>query len=368
MTKLLRVAIYSLTSKPGRENLIKIISIILCLFFIPIILLSGFSSTYFSFFGGISSDENDVYTQAISEVKEELSIANNLEACILRAIYYKQNNTLEIEKNLLVDEIKTYFVKSESKERTVKEEDIKLLTKQIDDLKKQLDDENKKQNKNHNQIEKIEKAINELNLELKDKQNIFDSEKDIEYSFFELQEIKEILKKSPFSFDDKFIYEIENYAIYINGHTSINFDNITFENETANNTQKRIVEVAISASDYGIKATKNQCEAWVADIYQKVLGVRGYAPSAILAGRAWSVSADWSKIQVGAAVYGTASQQYGHVGIYIGNGLVIHNLSGYVKTESLESWVKSYNGKCWGWENAQNLTGNPIFNCVGGMI
>ncbi len=106
----------------------------------------------------------------------------------------------------------------------------------------------------------------------------------------------------------------------------------------------------------------------MADIYQKVLGSRGHAPSAIAAGRSWSVSSDWSKIQIGATVYGLSSNQYGHVGIYIGNGIVIHNLDGYIKTQSLESWVKSYKGMCWGWENGKNLTGNPEYNCIGGLI
>lgn len=31
---------------------------------------------------------------------------------------------------------------------------------------------------------------------------------------------------------------------------------------------------------------------------------------------------------------------HGHVGIYIGNGKVIHNLSSTVKVQSLEGWVK----------------------------
>lgn len=69
----------------------------------------------------------------------------------------------------------------------------------------------------------------------------------------------------------------------------------------------------------------------------------------------WAVSQDFSKIQVGATVYGYSSSQFGHVGIYIGNGKVIHNLSGTVKVQSLESWVKDFKGFAWGWENGENL-------------
>lgn len=366
MTEFIRAALYTLTSKPGREGVVKVISIILCALFIPSILLSGFATTYLSVYGGTTSD--DVYSQAVSKVKSELSIENDLKPAVLRAMYFKFNDTLDAEKSDIINTIKTYFVKSEENERTVKQEDIDLLKEEITSLQEQLDEENEKVNKNLFKIAQLTKELEELNIKLTEAQAIFDSESDVKYSFFEMDEITQILKTAPFSFDDNFIKEINNYVIYFGGYGTIDFDNITFENETANDTQRMIVKVAISASDYGIKATENQCEAWVADIYQKVLGVRGYAPSAVMAGRAWSVSTDWSKIQVGAAVYGTAAQQYGHVGIYIGNGLVIHNLSGYVKTESLESWVRAYNGKCWGWENAQNLTGNPIFDCVGGMI
>ncbi len=64
----------------------------------------------------------------------------------------------------------------------------------------------------------------------------------------------------------------------------------------------------------------------------------------------WGVSSDWSKISVGATVYGYASNPYGHVGIYIGNGMVAHNI-GEIKIQSLESWFETYKGFAWGFEN-----------------
>lgn len=366
MARFIRVALYALSSKPEREAIVKVISGILCALFIPTIIFSGFATTYLSVYGGTES--NDVFSQAVIEVKNELSIENNLEPSILRAIYYKMNNTLDVPKDDIIGTIKKYFIKSQRKERTVTQEDIDSLKKQLAEIDKQIQDEESKEITNSKIITELTNNKEDLLKKIEEAQTVFDSEKDIEYSFLGMEEIKQKLKAKPFSFDENYLKEIEDYIIYISSHTTVDFSNISFENESANDTQKKIVAVALSASEYGINANVNQCEAWVADIYQKVLGVRGYAPSAIMAGRSWSVSTDWSKIQVGAAVYGTASQQYGHVGIYIGNGLVIHNLSGNVKTESLESWVNTYNGKCWGWENAQNLTGNPLFNCVGGMI
>lgn len=72
----------------------------------------------------------------------------------------------------------------------------------------------------------------------------------------------------------------------------------------------------------------------------------------------WAVSDDWSQIKVGATVYGYASNPYGHVDFNIGNGKVIHNLSGTVKVQSLESWVKDFKGFAWGWENGKILNKN----------
>lgn len=137
---------------------------------------------------------------------------------------------------------------------------------------------------------------------------------------------------------------------------TIDIGSIDFGDETVNETQKKVVAVATNSEGYGISAKSGYCQAWVADVYQAVTGSRGFAHCALCAAEKWAVSDDWSKIQVGATVYGYASNPYGHVGIYIGNGKVIHNLSGTVKVQSLESWVKGFKGFAWGWENEMDFT------------
>ena len=135
----------------------------------------------------------------------------------------------------------------------------------------------------------------------------------------------------------------------------IDIGSLDFGDETVNDTQRKIVAVATNSESYGISAKSGYCQAWVADVYQAVTGSRGSAHCALCAADMWAVSQDFSKIQVGATVYGYASNPYGHVGIYIGNGQVIHNLSGTVKVQSLESWVNDFKGFAWGWENGKNL-------------
>ena len=140
----------------------------------------------------------------------------------------------------------------------------------------------------------------------------------------------------------------------VSGGGSIDIKDLDFSNETVNDTQKKIVAVATNSAKYGISARSGYCQAWVADVYQAVTGSRGSAHCALCAADMWAVSSDFSQIPVGATVYGYSSSQYGHVGIYIGNGMVAHNI-GEIKIQSLESWIKTYKGFAWGWENGNEL-------------
>lgn len=167
-----------------------------------------------------------------------------------------------------------------------------------------------------------------------------------EYSFNKKQ--KEYLTELMSERNDKLWASI----IFGTGNSNtIDIGSIDFGNETANDTQRKIVAVATNSENYGISAKSGYCQAWVADVYQAVTGSRGSAHCALCAADMWAVSDDWSQIKIGATVYGYASNPFGHVGIYIGNGKVIHNLSGTVKVQSLESWVKDFKGFAWGWEN-----------------
>lgn len=173
-----------------------------------------------------------------------------------------------------------------------------------------------------------------------------------EYSFNDKQ--KEYLAELMNDSNDKLWASII-FSTGGNSNIDIDFDALDFGDETVNDMQRKLVAVATNSESYGISAKSGYCQAWVADVYQAVTGSRGSAHCALCAADMWAVSSDWSKIQVGATVYGYASNPYGHVGIYIGNGKVIHNLSGTVKVQSLESWVKDFKGFAWGWENSKHL-------------
>lgn len=170
-----------------------------------------------------------------------------------------------------------------------------------------------------------------------------------EYSFNDKQ--KEYLAELMNENNDKLWASI----IFSTGNTNdIDIGSIDFGNETVNDTQRKIVAVATNSESYGISAKSGYCQAWVADVYQAVTGKRGHAHCALCAAEKWAVSQDFSKIEVGATVYGYSSSQFGHVGIYIGNGMVAHNI-GEIKIERLDEWIKKYKGFAWGWENGKIL-------------
>lgn len=139
--------------------------------------------------------------------------------------------------------------------------------------------------------------------------------------------------------------------------------------ENLNATQKRIVELALDSNNYsknGITARGGGCLAFTNDILSSAgLSIKR-ADCARCAGDYYGVSNDWGSIPVGAEIYCTASQQYGHVGIYIGGGQVIHCTTyknsgaallknvpgGYILKQSLTDFISSYKAKCWGFSGA----------------
>jgi len=102
-------------------------------------------------------------------------------------------------------------------------------------------------------------------------------------------------------------------------------------------------------------------------VYQAAGAGGSHQACARNAGYMYGISKDFSKVQLGAAVYGTYTRggPHGHVGIYIGNGMVAHNI-GYVKIEPLEQWIKTYQGECWGWATSSEV--NHEYQITKGLI
>ena len=115
-----------------------------------------------------------------------------------------------------------------------------------------------------------------------------------------------------------------------------------------------------SLSYLGSTGYNGYCQKFVRVAGQKIGLPGGNAPSALAACNMWRVSTSMDNIPVGAAVYlrskntASAGYTYGHVGIYVGDGYVVHAQS-TVKKQSLGSMLSSYNYLGWGWQSGVDL-------------
>lgn len=119
--------------------------------------------------------------------------------------------------------------------------------------------------------------------------------------------------------------------------------------------QKTVVFVAMHSEDYNVPAQAGYCQRWAAMVYAAAGYPIDTSEGAKQSGLRYGVSSDFSIIPAGAAVYGNSNQYYGHVGIYVGDGLVYHNVGGVV-VDTLEDWILTYDGFAWGWEAGTDLT------------
>ncbi len=125
-----------------------------------------------------------------------------------------------------------------------------------------------------------------------------------------------------------------------------NYSNIT-------NLRERVATIA--KNNQGTQpCASGYCAKWVSGVYQAA-GIGYPGGHAIDYWTRWGSTGSTSldNIPVGAVVVGSGSgsvlgNQYGHVGIYIGNGLVADNV-GYHRIISLQEWVAYNVGVCHGY-------------------
>lgn len=117
---------------------------------------------------------------------------------------------------------------------------------------------------------------------------------------------------------------IQNASRY---HTQ--FDGKTVEeiaDKYFNETQLKIVEVAKNCTEYGIVPQGGYCMGWVTNVYKAAGAPAEGACCARCGGNKYSVSKDFTNMPIGACVYSYSHSQqgkkYGHVVIYLGDGLV----------------------------------------------
>ena len=129
------------------------------------------------------------------------------------------------------------------------------------------------------------------------------------------------------------------------------------DNNGGGNRQQAMVDTARRYMGSG--EFNHYCQRFVRKVGESIGLPASSAGSALEACNKWRVSTD-RNIPVGATVYlrgrtpGTNGYIYGHVGIYTGNGNVIHAL-GTVKEQSLDSLLQSFDYLGWGWQAGVDL-------------
>lgn len=109
----------------------------------------------------------------------------------------------------------------------------------------------------------------------------------------------------------------------------------------------------VARSWLGSSFYSGYCQAFVWRCFRDAGVVNASASSATVARGLWMIDTRRDNIPIGAAVYFTASSVHGHVGIYTGNGKMIHAVS-TVREETISNfWWGHYQG--WGWHGGRVL-------------
>ncbi len=128
--------------------------------------------------------------------------------------------------------------------------------------------------------------------------------------------------------------------------------NNNYNSGNASSGKAQLVAEYARTNNGTFPCTYGWCAAWVSGIYAKA-GVTPPHGNAIDYWNKWSYSGGTGKynIPVGACVIssgaGFLAETYGHIGIYIGNGLVANNV-GYLRIESIDSFDYSATATCQG--------------------
>ena len=123
-------------------------------------------------------------------------------------------------------------------------------------------------------------------------------------------------------------------------------------------SQSAVIDAAMWTPSTGA----GYCAAWVSNVFANA-GIGAIYGNACDMYWAYCYSSDLSDIQPGMIIavptepYSYAAIIYGHIGIYIGGGIVRHCSSGWVLSQSLDSWISEF-----------GVTSTPRWGWLGGIV
>ena len=128
--------------------------------------------------------------------------------------------------------------------------------------------------------------------------------------------------------------------------------------QNASAAQRRVVNACYAIGSPGA----GLCATWVSQVFAAA-GYGYYGGNACNMYTDWCHSSSKSDLQVGMIIavfthnHTSAGRTYGHIGIYIGDGMIMENI-GYINAQSVDSWCSYYGTTVtprWGWIGGVSL-------------
>lgn len=165
------------------------------------------------------------------------------------------------------------------------------------------------------------------------------------------------------SYGDNLVQHMRTYDLYrFNNMSKNDLDDIPEISGSGSKGQRKLVALALQQDNFG--CGQGWCQKWVAVIYQKA-GQSSFQSRACAteAANDWLISKSKKNIPIGATVYGTHSygnvpcgnHDAGHVGIYVGKGMVASN-EGPITIKPIDEWISVYGWRGWGWNGGEDFS------------
>lgn len=169
------------------------------------------------------------------------------------------------------------------------------------------------------------------------------------------QDVKDLMAKRDAEFQRAAEERSQQAAAARSGSRSYNLSEVTGDLNLGGNlsgSQRNVISYAYRVGSPGV----GLCAMWVSQVFSAA-GMGYPTGNACDMYYAWCHSSNKSDLKPGMIIAvpshaGTrAGRIYGHIGIYVGNGVVRENI-GYVATTSLDRWISYYSSITtprWGW-------------------
>ena len=120
------------------------------------------------------------------------------------------------------------------------------------------------------------------------------------------------------------------------------------EKESLSQIQRDVLMVGKNCDRYGIPNQNVSGVQWISMVLAAAGASVNPSCCAYHMSRRQDVRTDWNALPPGSVLYGYCGSVYGHAGIYLGDGTVVH-CDGQVQITALEEWISQYKGFGWEW-------------------